>query len=447
MGIPYYFANLLRKHRHITTRLRKLVHPQVLAFDLNCLIHKYVNPENPIDSVLDAIRTILSTHCSPTYHLLFSMDGKAPYAKIVQQRFRRMKKLDEVSVFDRNMISPDTPYMRELADALRVAFPHAVVQDTLDDGEGEHKILQWLATLPEAERKDVCIYGLDADLILLCLGKPIQLLREMQELRLDGQQEGFCLLSIPALEQALPVKADQYLRLCLLCFGNDFMNPIGMFSLREGGYERAMTLYIQSGSPDLATQEGREQFLRVAAEQELGFYKSRSRSFAKEHVVLRSENLERAYCCHILDGVESVENLVKAFWKTYDWVCTYMMTNRCPDWTWVYPYAESPLVSMLLRVPYTPTLWKETPQYSITQQLQCILPTESLHRARRRVKFPDEWYSETTDMRVPWMRRFEWEADPYISIPWHPDASPTVVKTVHFGSMQHEREPCEIKKM
>jgi 5'-3' exonuclease len=429
MGIPYYFANLVRKHKHVVTKLRTLYKPQVLAFDLNCLVHKYIDPTNPVPSVIAAIRTILETVCTPTHHLLFSLDGKAPYGKIVQQRYRRFKMQESSDEsFDRNQISPDTPFMRELSVALRTTFPHAVLQDTLEEGEGEHKILQWLRTLPEADRKEVCIYGLDADLILLCLGKPVSLLREMQEFNLDGQKEGFSLLSIPALESALPMAADQYLRLCLLCFGNDFMCPLGMFSLREGGYERALAVYEQAGRPNLKERRGIEKFLQQAAKQEAGFYKSRSRTFAKEHVVLRAENLEQAYSCHILDGVCDLQKVVDAFWKTYDWTCMYMETNECPDWTWVYPYAESPLVCTLAKLPYHPSTWNSK-AYTITQQLQCILPKTSLHTARRISKFADEWYSEETDMRVPWMRRYTWESEPYISVPWNPHGHFTSVKS------------------
>ena len=427
MGIPYYFANLVRKHKHVVSKLRKLHTPQVLAFDLNCLIHKYLVPSNPVDSVIEAVRTILDTVCRPTHHLLFSMDGKAPYAKIVQQRYRRMKVVSSPEEFDRNQISPDTPYMRDVATALRASFPDAVVQDTLEEGEGEHKILQWLATLPEAERKDVCVYGLDADLILLCLGKPIQLVREMQEFNLDGQKEGFSLLSIPALEAALPISADQYLRLCLLCFGNDFMCPLGMFSLREGGYERAMTMYSQAGNPDLSKREGLMKFIQHAATQEHAFYKSRTRTFAQEHVVKADsmDVFEKLYGCHILDGVENMQPVVDAFWKTYEWTVQYMTTNKCPDWSWHYPYTESPLLYTLQRLPYTKPKWSSV-QYSITQQLQCILPHESLHRAKRRAKYPDEWYTDS-NIRVPWMRRFDWEADPLISVPWNPTGEATTV--------------------
>lgn len=416
----------MRKHKHVVTKLRKLHTPQVLAFDLNCLIHKYIDPTNPVPSVVDAVRTILAETCMPTLHLLFSMDGKAPYAKVVQQRYRRMKQVESTEEFDRNQISPDTPFMRELASALRVAFPSAVMQDTTEQGEGEHKILQWLRTIPEAERKDVCVYGLDADLILLCLGKPVNLLREVQEFHLDGQKEGFSLLSIPALEAALPMRSDQYMRLCLLCFGNDFMCPLGMFSLREGGYERALAVYDQAGRPDLATRKGVMAFLATASTQEMAFYKSRNRTFAKEHVVLRSDDLEKAYACHILDGVQDMQPVVDAFWKTYEWTCTYMFTNECPDWTWHYSYAESPLLCSLVKYKYTPPAWS-TATFTVTQQLQVILPTDSIHRARRRAVFPTEWYSETKDVRVPWMRRYEWESDPYVSIPWHPtDAATTV---------------------
>ena len=169
MGIPFYFASLIKSHRSITRTVKQRLDVDVLGVDFNCLIHRYLKEDNPVGSVVDAFAHMLETVCRPK-HLLIAMDGVVPYAKIVQQRYRRMRiKTEDDKGFDRNQISPGTPYMRDLENALRARFPYAIMSSTLEEGEGEHKLFTMLRTLPESERRNVCIYGLDADLILICL--------------------------------------------------------------------------------------------------------------------------------------------------------------------------------------------------------------------------------------------------------------------------------------
>ena len=62
--------------------------------------------------------------------------------------------------------------------------------------------------------------------------------------------------------------------------------------------------------------------------------------------------------------------------------------------------------------------------YSITNQLQFILPSKSLREAKKIRIFKDEVYTET---RAPWLKRHEWESDPHISLPWNPTYALTSV--------------------
>ena len=65
MGIPFYFASLLKSHAGIIQGLKKdeLLEVDVLGVDFNCLIHRYIQENNPITSVLDAFQYILDTVC------------------------------------------------------------------------------------------------------------------------------------------------------------------------------------------------------------------------------------------------------------------------------------------------------------------------------------------------------------------------------------------------
>ena len=58
MGIPFYFVSLIRSHRGITKQVTK-IEIDVVGFDFNCLIHRYLKDEDPIHSVIKAIAYIL----------------------------------------------------------------------------------------------------------------------------------------------------------------------------------------------------------------------------------------------------------------------------------------------------------------------------------------------------------------------------------------------------
>ena len=413
MGIPYYFASLIRKRPRIAQRVRSKIHAAFLGIDFNCLIHNYLDDARPIESVLEAIQMILRDVCSAD-RIFIAMDGLVPYAKIVQQRYRRFRKstAEVAPLFDRHQISPGTPYMRDLATAVRARFPEIEVSCTAEPGEGEHKIFQKMKS-----NEETVIYGLDADLILLSLPHPnVRLLRENPDFQIKSS--GFSMLSIRELAKVLPMAVPQYVAMCVLCFGNDFMPSLGMFSLREGGHERALDLYAQSGKPDMLTPAGRAHFLNFARAVETDFYKTRHE---KRPAVISSDmkHFEARYVSHILDGPVDMSAVVRDFWKCFHWTMIYFTTNKAPDWNYVYSYPEAPLVSQILRFPEeAPTFEKKEPVFTVTKQLRFILPSASLRTAKKRVLFPDELYDESSEtMRTPWMRKFAWESDPRISLP------------------------------
>ena len=433
MGIPFYFASLIKSHRSITRTVKQRLDVDVLGVDFNCLIHRYLKEDNPIGSVVDAFAHMLETVCRPK-HLLIAMDGVVPYAKIVQQRYRRMRiKTEDDKGFDRNQISPGTPYMRDLENALRARFPYAMMSSTLEEGEGEHKLFTMLRTLPESERRNVCIYGLDADLILICLqhfsvASEMSLLRESAEFndpKLASAE--FSVLNIAILKTQIPLPIPQYVALMILCFGNDFMPNLAMFSLREGGYERALEVYEKAGNPDLFTFEGRDAFLDISEQSELPLLKERIalRRRPEEKGIMGRDGAAfyRQYCLHNLDGTQNTEKVVEAFWKTFHWTLHYFQTNTPLSWDWVYPYPDAPLLKHILEFPET-VAEKGLRTFGITQQLQFILPATSLRTSKKLVKFPDEMYAET---RHPWMKRHEWEMKPRISLPWNPTSALTEV--------------------
>jgi 5'-3' exonuclease len=290
--------------------------------------------------------------------------------------------------------------MKELAATLRFMFRDVIVSDTMERGEGEHKIFTWLRTLSANERQTICIYGLDADLVLIALAQShlgkILLLRETEE-------DGFSTIAVPDLERVLPMDKDTYIRMCITCFGNDFMPNLAMFSLREDGYKRAIE-YTKRDD---------------AGETEAKILVQRAKETSRRIVAPDARALERRFAVHLMDGVRNWESVCHAFWKTCDWTYHYFTTSEVLDWEWYYPYPEAPLVCILNAHPrYTDFTWDNPePTMTVEDQLRFILPESSLNKAGLDATTPDELYDEETECRHPWMRRYAWECDPWVSLP------------------------------
>jgi hypothetical protein len=260
-----------------------------------------------------------------------------------------------------------------------------------------------MQTLPANDRKRICIYGLDADLVLIAIAQ--RHLGHMLVLR-ELEDEGFATLSIPALVEVLPMDPDVYVETSILCFGNDFMPNLAVYSLREDGYPRAM-YYAAHGGVLSAAKDERKILCKRAKETD-------------RHIVASDGHaIETRFAIQCMDGVLNWEPVVHAFWKTYTWTLHYFRTSEVLDWEWYYPYPEAPLLETLVGFerPASFEWMHPTPFYSVSDQLQFILPTKSLSPTGLLSKYPDELYDEATETRHPWMKRFAWECDPYVSVP------------------------------
>jgi len=130
-----------------------------------------------------------------------AIDGVAPRAKLNQQRSRRFRsakdlaeakkdlpkdeKGETTAVFDSNCITPGTEFLTKVSDMIRFFIRMKIKDDPVwrgltvifsgsnVPGEGEHKIIQHIREMrcrPDYQPNNRhCIYGQDADLILLGL--------------------------------------------------------------------------------------------------------------------------------------------------------------------------------------------------------------------------------------------------------------------------------------
>ena len=144
----------------------------------------------------------LYSKIKPKQLFFMAVDGVAPRAKMNQQRARRFRtaldaekarekaiasgqELPKEEPFDSNCITPGTEFMAKLSEQLKY-FVHKKVTEDSDwqgveivlsghevPGEGEHKIMEYIRNSKAQPQYDAnvrhCLYGLDADLIMLGL--------------------------------------------------------------------------------------------------------------------------------------------------------------------------------------------------------------------------------------------------------------------------------------
>lgn len=296
MGIPRYFHVITQTYPGIVKPTIPLNPCTDFFFDYNGAIHNVANDslkeitiEKDIDTEFDTHLMnnlwTYTTQCidliKPTNSVHLCIDGVAPVAKLNQQRKRRFlstfqKKHQKVSLWDRNAISPGTPFMIRLHAFLRARIRANTTLDSAsihlstaeEPGEGEHKMFQRIHGLPM--NAVAIVHGLDADLIMLSLmaHRPnIYLMREPSGIYTKMETtHGFLFVDIHLLRTSIlrelidkyewPVKSkndilndpycqeakdiiEMYVVSCCL-LGNDFLPHLLTISLHGDGHERIL---------------------------------------------------------------------------------------------------------------------------------------------------------------------------------------------------------------
>eukprot|EP00873_Tetraselmis_striata_P026934 jgi/Tetstr1/447198/TSEL_034635.t1 len=237
-----------------------------LFLDFNSAVHQGVTADATAGSVIQgACETLhgIIDAVNPTDMFFVSIDGVAPLAKVNQQRTRRylshkMKAfLGSAGGFDRNAITPGTEFMDALAVRLQkecqdIAASRGVTSvfsSSHAPGEGEHKIMDYIRRNP-SDRAD-CVYGLDADLIILSMvmraqtGKSPCIVREAGAMKLDDPS-GYVFLNVDMLIDKIledghhgMSERDKILNHVVASFlvGNDFLPPLSCQSIKTGCME------------------------------------------------------------------------------------------------------------------------------------------------------------------------------------------------------------------
>jgi len=370
MGVPSFFKWLARKYPKIlvnaietypeTDENGNTINPDTslpnpneieydcLYLDMNGIIHPCTHPENrPPPNTEDEMMLEIFHYIDRLFNVVrprrlvyFAIDGVAPRAKMNQQRSRRFKSAKEARdnagiteqliadlkerglyqepeevndelKWDRNQITPGTPFMAKVADALKYYILGKITNDPgwknvsciLSDsnvpGEGEHKLMEYIRYQHSQDGYNAntrhCICGLDADLIMLGLAthephfsilredvlidkKPpvegkmtradmykhdpfqflcLNVMREYLELELKPRER-------TVFEFDLERAIDDYVFLCFFV-GNDFLPHIPTLEIRDDAITKLIKTYreLLPQMDGYLTENGKVHFKRV----------------------------------------------------------------------------------------------------------------------------------------------------------------------------------------
>jgi len=253
MGVPGFFKWLWDKYKKTdfvfqkSSKLDAYLQEQIstidyLLIDANCLIHPTcfkVLAENPnfknqnslenkmIMASIEYIEKIIGV-VDPKVGVYLAIDGVAPAAKIKQQRSRRFKSVHDREMWDNikkkhnkpvdkfwnnSAITPGTEFMEKLhykilewAKNRKSSSDIKIIYSSCKTpSEGEHKLLQFIRNnINNNEHYKYVMYGLDADLIFLCLATNANnmfLLREANQM--DKSKRGFNYVSIDIMRDLI----------------------------------------------------------------------------------------------------------------------------------------------------------------------------------------------------------------------------------------------------
>ena len=319
MGIPSYFLQIVKCYKNIIKNIAVL-NGSVDNFyaDSNGIIYDAARDVSFLNKSVDVYETeVITLVCEKIQHyidlfqpkekIIIAFDGLAPVAKLNQQRERRYKSwltgdlqkrienkmatkkmttlpcenVETSTFWNTSSITPGTAFMLKLNERVTAHFesnPKVFVSTSGACGEGEHKIFQYIRDFSDLHKNQTTIiYGLDADLIMLCLNhlhisERIFLYRETPEFiksvdkTLDEAAQYY--IDIPELAQSIikymngmhdqhgqvsekiefqseKCRMFDYIFICFM-LGNDFMPHFPALNIRTGGIDTLLDAYRQT---------------------------------------------------------------------------------------------------------------------------------------------------------------------------------------------------------
>jgi 5'-3' exoribonuclease 1 len=210
---------------------------------------------NMIDDLVNKVR--------PKKNLILCVDGVSGCAKMCQQRQRRFKSAKESEhsncIFDSNSITPGTEFMHYLNKYIdwyiRVHLQNKdplwkdlniIFSSEKVPGEGEAKIFSYMRKHFPNPNESFCIYGLDADLIMLSLSLNRPNVYVYRDNAFKDNERYIINIELFAsrLKNELKTKSavTDFVFMCFMV-GNDFLPQIPGLEIFNGGIEKLLTIY------------------------------------------------------------------------------------------------------------------------------------------------------------------------------------------------------------
>jgi 5'-3' exonuclease len=439
MGIFRYFYWHFKNYPDSITYLNKgesVEQFQILGIDLNAIFHPICNDyffdkrlsvreqktnKGCFQAICYEIESIIEM-IPPTEELLLAIDGVAGLSKMNQQRQRRFRSAKEKtdyerSIFDSNHISTGTQFLYDLSTYItsyfiKKKYPFKVIMmDQSIVGEGEHKIIRYLE---KKEKKRMCIFSPDADLIMLSIGlakKNVFILRPNVYndincshfiVSIDKFRKQVVHMVDPT--QSFPEKEQQIVNdfvFLLFFLGNDFLPHSPSFEIKHKGIDKILEVYksvFEKGfplvqvTPHFAIHTMGFQLVLQAlmdVELEMIIKKKRShRGFPNKLLDKYGDRLQVDFTQYRMEyyGQHFPNVLIDTICKEYVvgllFVGTYYYQGM-PDWLYCYPYYhgcffhELYTYSMSINTEWIYVPFEKHEPVSPLVQLVCVIPPES----------------------------------------------------------------------
>lgn len=461
MGIPHFFGHIARSHPEVLLKpeARDLRRCSRLFLDFNCVVHQCANvvllaspssPKADTSTVSAAIITASIVYLDeliavlrPRHGTYVAVDGVPPRAKMEQQRQRRFMSTWTCGaspvakppiIWDRNMITPGTEFMQDLADALASwasACPdQRVVSDSNDPGEGEQKIFARLRGGTDMDHADDmdCVFGLDADLCMMTVSLEPARADRIVILRDPADRSPMQFVDGRALRRAMlhEIEATESLEYAAmaLCLGNDFVPALPGLIIVDGGVDLMTRLYrnqddsfrliAADGHLDVA---GMTLLLGAVADQEDTMCRAAERRYydrvrqrrsvvgghtytSASHPLHRPWPVEgtiragdagwrATYYRYLFGGLMTTSTstsdddgdlwrICREYCRALDWALRYVSMGDCLDEGWFYPHVHAPTAQDLHRFMCSMTTTSFESLWSPCPSARIVVPP-SLH--------------------------------------------------------------------
>uniref|UniRef100_A0A8C8DNR1 5'-3' exoribonuclease 1 n=1 Tax=Oryzias sinensis TaxID=183150 RepID=A0A8C8DNR1_9TELE len=446
MGVPKFYRWISERYPCLSEVVKEHQIPEFdnLYLDMNGIIHQCSHPndedvhfrisEEKIFADIFHYLEVLFRIIKPRKVFFMAVDGVAPRAKMNQQRGRRFrsakeaedkikKALDKGEVlptearFDSNCITPGTDFMARLQEQLKYFVHNKLSTDKLwhnvkvylsgheTPGEGEHKIMEFIRSENSKPSHDPntrhCLYGLDADLIMLGLTSHephFSLLRE--EVRFGGkksqkritapEETTFHLLHLSLMREYIDYEFswlknfEKYMEklsefdrehfnevfVDLKWFeskvGNKYLNEsAGLAAEKESDASLGLSALT---SPDKET-EHKEVAEDDDEEEEDDLFETEFRQYKRTYYMTKMA----------VDVVsdEFLAQQAKCYVEGIQWILHYYY-HGVQSWSWYYPYHYAPFLSDIRNISDLKLTFELGEPFMPFQQLLAVLPAASM---------------------------------------------------------------------